>query len=47
MILYLSLSSPAFALRPLTTDDACMAEGRTFQLEVGITLYTLIFFPVQ
>jgi cobalt/nickel transport protein len=35
MILFFSLSSPAFALRPLTTDDAYTVEKGTFQLEAG------------
>jgi cobalt/nickel transport protein len=35
MILSISLSSPAFALRPLTTDDAYTVEKGTFQLEAG------------
>jgi cobalt/nickel transport protein len=30
------LSSPAFALRPLTTDDSDTVEKGTFQLEVGV-----------
>lgn len=30
------LSSPAFALRPLTTDDAYTVERGTFQLEAGV-----------
>jgi len=41
------LSSPAFALRPLTTDDAYTVEKGTFQLEAGMAFETLIFFPAQ
>jgi cobalt/nickel transport protein len=36
MILSFSLSSPAFALRPLTTDDAYTVERGAFQLEAGV-----------
>jgi cobalt/nickel transport protein len=35
ILLTFSLSSPAFALRPLTTDDAYTVEKGTFQLEAG------------
>ncbi len=47
MILSFSLSSPAFAFRPLTTDDAYTVERDTFQLEEGMAFETLIFFPAQ
>jgi len=41
------LSSPAFALHPLTADDACRVERGTFQLEEGMAFETLILFPAQ
>jgi cobalt/nickel transport protein len=47
IILFFSLSSPAFALRPLTTDDAYTVGRGTFQLEAGMALEALIFFPAQ
>jgi hypothetical protein len=36
MIVFFGLSSPAFALRPLTTDDAYTVDKGTFQLEAGV-----------